>query len=130
MFLHHLNEDQKVAFFTLAHRVSMSDGEDGMDEMEALEDLKRRMGIVADPEMSAVLGDLHLEPFDTPKSRAIALMELLTIVYSDGFLHEGEAKLIGEIATGLGIDQERLSKMAEWAMNALDLEADGESLID
>lgn len=129
MFLHLLNKDQKAAFLTLAHRVSMSDGEDGLDEMEALEGLKRRMGITADPEISAVLGNLYLEPFDTPQARAIVLMELLTIVYSDGFLHEGEAQLIGEIATGLEIDQERLSKMAEWAMNALDLEADGESLI-
>ncbi len=130
MFLHHLNEEQKVAFLTLAHRVSMSDGEDGLEEIEALEDLKRRMGVTVDPEMSAVLGNLHLEPFDTAKVRAIVLMELLTIVYSDGFLHEGEAQLIGEIAAGLKIDQEQLGKMAEWAMNALDLEADGDSLIN
>jgi len=129
VFLHLLNEDQKRAFLVLAQRVSMADGEDDFDEMDALADIKLRMNVDETPDMSEVLGDLPLDPFDTPKARAIAMMELLAIIYADGYLHEAEAQLIGEIAAVFEIGQERLNAMAEWAMDSLDLGRGGQQFL-
>lgn len=130
MFLHLLNDEQKRAFLILSQRVSMADGEDDFDEIDALEDVKKRMNIDAAPEMNEVLGELPLAPFQTPKARAIVMMELLAVVYADGFLHEAEAALIGEIAGNFGFDQSQLNTMAEWAMDSLDLRRGAEQLLD
>ena len=129
MYLHLLNDDQKAAFLTLAHRVSLADGEDDMDEISALDDIKAQMHSDKRPDMSEVLGDLPLAPFESPRDQAIVLMELLTITYADGYLHEAEAKLIGEIAAAFEINQERLNAMAEWAMDALDLACGGDQML-
>ena len=79
LFLHLLNEEQKAAFLTLAYRVSLADGEDDLDEVSALEDIKAQMYYDGTPEMSEVPGDLPLAVFQTPKARAVAMMELLMI---------------------------------------------------
>ena len=130
MYLHKLNDDQKAAFLTLAQRLSMADGEDDFDEISALEDIRAQMNCQDNPNMSEVLGELPLAVFETPRDRGIAMMELLTIIYADGYLHEAEAQLIGEIAAAFDIDQDRLNTMAEWAMDALDLARGGDQLLD
>jgi len=130
VYLHLLNDEQKRAFLTLSLRVSMSDGEDDMDEIDALEDVKMRMHVDYTPEMSEVLGELPLAPFKTPKVRAIVMMELLGVIYADGYLHEAEAALIGEIAAAFEIDQPQLNEMAEWAMDSLDLKRGGEQFLN
>lgn len=129
MFLHLLNEDQKAAFLTLAQRMGMADGEDDPDELKALEDIQLQTSIESRAEMSDVLGELPLEPFVSSNDRAIAMMELLIISYADGYLHEAEAALIGQIASAFEIDQDRLNVMAEWAMDALDLKRGGELIL-
>ncbi|MEK9724941.1 MAG: hypothetical protein VW405_15855 [Rhodospirillaceae bacterium] len=82
------------------------------------------------PEMANVLGALPLEPFKTPKARAIVMMELLAEIYADGYLHEAEAALIGEIAAAFDFDQNQLNAMAEWAMDSLDLRRGAEQILD
>ncbi|MBT5300206.1 MAG: hypothetical protein HOL41_17905 [Rhodospirillaceae bacterium] len=130
LFLHLLNEEQKAAFLTLAYRVSLADGEDDLDEVSALEDIKAQMHYDGTPEMSEVLGDLPLAVFQTPKARAVAMMESLMITYADGYLHDAEAKIIGEIAQAFEFDQTRLNQMAEWAMDGLDLMRSGGKILD
>ena len=57
MFLEMLNEPQKKSFLLLAGRVTMADGEDSSEELEALLELGREMGISADVDIKAALGD-------------------------------------------------------------------------
>jgi len=57
MFLEMLNEPQKKSFLVLAGRVTMADGEDSSEELEALLELGREMGISADVDIKAALGD-------------------------------------------------------------------------
>jgi len=129
LFLHLLDEEQKRAFLVLSQRVSMADGEDDFDEIDALEDVKMRMHIDYTPEMAEVLGDLPLEPFKTTETRAIVMMELLAVIYTDGYLHEAEAALIGEIAAAFEFDQTQLNTMAEWAMDSLDLKRGADHIL-
>jgi uncharacterized tellurite resistance protein B-like protein len=129
MYLHLLNEDQKTALLKLAYRLSVADGEDGSDEIAVLDDLRLQLGVEDHPDMGDVLGALPTEVFDSPQARAIAMMELLVVTYVDGYLHEAESGLIGELATAFGIDQVGLNAMAEWAMDVLDLKRGGNAVI-
>jgi len=129
MFLHKLNTAQREAFLVMAQRISMADGEDDMGELDDIENLKAQLGVSYNPDMSAVLGDLPLEPFDTQESRVIAMMELLAIAYTDDYLHEAESALIGDVAAAFGFSQEQLDTIAGWSMNALDLRREGEALL-
>jgi len=130
VFLHLLKEQQKEAFLTLAQRLSMADGEDDPDELAALHDIKLQMNFAGNADMSNVLGDLPLAPFESGRDQSIVLMELLMISYADDYLHQAEAALIGEIAAAFGVDQDRLNVMAEWAMDALDLKRGGDLILD
>jgi len=129
MYLHLLNDDQRTALLKIAYRLSVADGEDGSEELETLDDLRLQLGVVEHPDMGDVLGALPLEVFDNPRARTVAMMELLVLTYVDGYLHEAEAALIGEIAENFEIGQERLNAMAEWAMDVLDLKRGGDALL-
>ena len=129
MFLHKLNAEQRQAFLVMAQRISMADGEDDMGELDDIENLKAQLGLSYNPDMSEVLGDLPLTPFDTVESRVIAMMELLAIAYTDDYLHEAESDLIGDVASAFGFSQEQLNAIAGWSMNALDLRREGEALL-
>ena len=129
MYLHLLNSVQKQALLNIAYRLSIADGEDGAEELEVLEDLRLQLGIDEAPDMGDVLGELPTDAFDTGQSRAAAMMELLVVTYVDGYLHEAEASLIGEIAEAFEIKQSALNAMAEWAMDVLDLKRGGDAVI-
>jgi len=130
MYLHLLNRKQKEAFLVLAQRISMIDGEDDLSELDALSDLKGRLGLTANPDMTAVLADPDVSAFGTRKSRVIAMLELLTLAYADNYLHDAESDMIGNISQDFGFDQEELNKLATWAMSALALSREGEALME
>lgn len=130
MFLHLLNLKQKEAFLVLAQRISMIDGEDDMSELDALGDLKSRLGLTANPSMTAVLADPDVSAFTSRKSRVIAMLELLTLAYADGYLHDAESDMISDVSTAFGFDQDDLNALAAWSMEALELSKRGEALMD
>ena len=130
MFLHLLSTPQKESFFVLAYRLSMIDAEQDRSELRRLEDLKRRLGQLDDPDMAAIAAELDVSAFDTTQSRSIAMMELLSLAYSDDFLDQAESDMISDIAVAFGFTQEDLNKMAEWAMSSLELINRGEAMMN
>ena len=129
MFLEMLNENQKRAFLVLASKVTMADGEDSAEEMEALRTLGREMGITAEIDIKASLGDIDVAPFDTHKSRVIAALELLRLAYADEYVHEAEVVTVRDICNAMGFPEEWLSTMGEWATRIKQVDApsvDGE----
>ncbi len=130
MFLHLLNKAQKESFLILAQRMSMIDGEDDMSELDAFQSLKSQLGLTHNPGMTAVLADTDVSAFTTYKSRVIAMLELLRMVYADDFLHDAEAGMISDISAAFGFDQEHLNALATWAMDAIELTRRGEALMD
>ncbi|NQV99268.1 MAG: TerB family tellurite resistance protein [Rhodospirillales bacterium] len=129
MFLHLLDRKQKDAFLVLAQRISMIDGEDDLSERDALIDLKSRLGATANPDMTAVLAEPDLSAFTTRKVRVIAMLELLTMAYADGYLHDAESGMISDLSAAFGFDQSDLNSLAAWAMEAIALSRKGESLM-
>lgn len=129
MFLHLLNKPQKEAFLVLAQRMSMVDGEDDMSELDALDALKSRLGLTANPNMTAVLADPDVSAFTTKQSQVIAMLELLSLVYADDYLHDAESDMIGEMSMSFGFDQEELNELANWAMSSIELARKGEALM-
>lgn len=115
MFLEMLNEDQKKSFLVLASRVTMADGEDSAEEMDALHALGREMGISTDIDIKKALGEIDVAPFDTHRSRVIAALELLRLAYADAYVHEAEVVEVRDICTAMGFPEEWLSTMGEWA---------------
>lgn len=115
MFLDMLNDAQKKSFLVLASRLTMADGEDSTEEMQALRDLGREMGIPADIDMKAALAGIDVRAFDSHKSRVIAALELLRLAYADAYVHEAEVVEVRDICTAMGFPEEWLSTMGEWA---------------
>lgn len=129
MFLHLLNPVQKKAFLVLAQRISMIDGEDDMSELDALGDLKQRLGLKDNPDMTDVLADPDVSAFKNRSSRVIVMLELLTLAYADNYLHDAESSMISDISTAFGFDQDELNALAGWAMDAIELTKKGEALM-
>ncbi|MEX0693444.1 MAG: hypothetical protein WD075_03270 [Rhodospirillales bacterium] len=115
MFLDLLSPTQREAFLVLASRIAISDGEDSSEEMEAIEDLKKEMGIYYDIDIKKILADLDVSAFDTHKSRVIAALELLRLAYADEYVHEAEIAEVRGVCEAMGFPEEWLSTMGEWA---------------
>ena len=113
----------------MAQRLSMVDAEQDSSELGKLEDLKHRLGLPDGPDMAAVAGDLDVSAFDNHRSRSIAMMELLSLAYSDDFLDDAESNMISDIAVAFGFTQDDLTRMAEWAMSSLELTHRGETMM-
>lgn len=124
MFLDLLNESQREAFLILASRVAMSDGEDSAEERDALESLRREMGIHHDVDIQAVLGDIDVRSFDTHRTRVAAALELLRLAYADEYVHEAEIAEVRDICTAMGFPEEWLSTMGEWATRFNEIEGE------
>lgn len=129
MYLHLLSDAQKTTLFSFAYRLSTADGEDSTEESRKMDELRQQLGLRERPDMEQVLGEITAGPFESAKVRSIAMMELLVLAYADGYLHEAEAALIGEIAEAFEIGQERLNAMAEWAMDYLDVMRGGDAFV-
>lgn len=115
MFLDLLNAPQRESFLVLASRIAISDGEDSTEEMEAIEDLKKEMGIYYDIDLKKILADLDVSAFDTHKSRVVAALELLRLAYADEYVHEAEIAEVRAVCEAMGFPEEWLSTMGEWA---------------
>jgi uncharacterized tellurite resistance protein B-like protein len=120
MLYHLLDDDQKNAFFVLANKLAMADGEDSMEEAESLGSLKAELGGGVEAPMERVLAAVDVSAFASRSARVIAMLELLCIAYADEYMHEAEADLVGEIAESFGFTQTELDAMAMWAGRALE----------
>lgn len=124
MFLEMLNTEQREAFLVLAGRVAISDGEDSIEEMEAIDAVRREMGLQNDIDMKKVLADLDVTAFDTHKSRVIAALELLQLAYADEYVHEAEIAEVRDVCEAMGFPEEWLSTMGEWATRFNEVEGE------
>lgn len=124
MFLDMLNTEQREAFLVLASRIAMSDGEDSVEEMEAIDALREEMGLQNNVDMKRVLSDIDVSAFDTHKSRVIAALELLRLAYADEYVHEAEIAEVRDVCEAMGFPEEWLSTMGEWATRFNEVEGE------
>jgi hypothetical protein len=92
--------------------------------MDAIEELKKEMGIYYDIDMKKILADIDVSAFDTHKSRVVAALELLRLAYADEYVHEAEIAEVRAVCEVMGFPEEWLSTMGEWATRFNEIKED------
>ena len=100
------------------HRLALS-------EVEILDRLYAEAGLAAetaaDPD---AVGDLNYV-FDTPRLRAVALMNLLTVAHADGRVDPAENEALRDLADRMDLDAATLDRLQAWAYRYAGLMREG-----
>lgn len=119
MFLDDLTDSQKKAFLIVGVQFIQIDGV-VTNEEKALFDLMCREAAVDIPTGAQEIDKLEaIEPFDTPKSKIILLIELLKLGYIDGEFSQPEHDFLMELVNKLGFTQDQLTTYAHWVLGDL-----------
>ena len=126
MFLDELNSDQKNSFLALVTRVVLADGDVAPEEDALLGTLKEELGdgVVAPAE--EMFGGTNASAFPSRRSRAIVVLELLVVAYSDDKFHPDESMVLDEICKAFEIDSDVRGEMEKWARAVAGAGRDGD----
>ena len=131
MFLNRLNSDEKVAFLELAHHVARSDNDFSEDQKNIISKycLEMQMDDIAyDEEQFDIYNTL--DKIQNHRSRKIVLLEIMALIYSDDFLHEGERKVLEKILEEFDLNYNLSIVYTQWAKSMLALYIQGNALIE
>jgi tellurite resistance protein len=129
MWLSSLTPQQRIALLGLAHNVVVSDGLLDPNEEGMLDEFKREM------ELSPKIESDYLElggvdrVFDTRRSRAIALLNLLRLSYVDGAFEVEEECLLKEVSRAFGMPDSEFQLMDNWVRRLVALEEEARSFM-
>ena len=125
MFLSNLTEPQKTAFYNIALGLIYSDDILDINEAHLMAKFKSEMGLSNEKIPKNENTKDLLKAFDTKQSKAILVLELLILAYSDGDFNVDESTYIREIVDTLGINSFDFTEMRWWVekKTALDREA-------
>ena len=122
MLLSLLTDEQKEAFFCLAHDVVVSDGDLTPGEQSMMEDMRREMGLDDDfePHYLGVEGMEQL--FDTKKTRATVLISLIRLGYADGAFEIEEQSFLKVLCKTFEISESEFVLIENWVRRLIALE--------
>jgi len=131
MFLGLLNKKEKVAFLKLAHHVARSDGDFSEKQNEIISTYCFEMQVddISYEEKQFDLKNI-LNNFTTDKSKKIAMLEIMALIYSDNIVHEEEQKLIDAILETFGFSKLVAHLYLEWTKTILSVSEQGKLLIE
>ena len=130
MWLSSLTDEQRDALLGLAHNVVVSDGLLDPNEEFMLDEFKREMALKPEIEADYLELDGISEVFNSPRARAVAILNLLRLSYVDGAFEIEEECLLKEIAHAFGIDDERFLLMDNWVRRLVALEEEARGLMN
>ena len=124
MWFSSLSDKQLSALVGLAHNVVVSDGLLDPNEEFMLDEFKREMAL------SGKSGNGYLElesheiasTFDSPRTRRIAMINLLRLSYVDGEFDVEEKCLLQQVAETFQIDPGEFQRMDNWVRRLVALE--------
>ena len=131
MFLNRLHTEEKKAFLELAHYVANSDNNLSKEEEKIIEKYSLEMQI--EPiEFDKDNFDIYttLSKFQFDKSKKIALLEILALIYADDFMHEEERVVLERMMQEFDINPNLVVIYKEWAKSMLSLFTQGNALIN
>jgi len=131
MFLNRLHTEEKKAFLELAHYVANSDNNLSKEEEKIIEKYSLEMQI--EPiEFDKDNFDIYttLSKFQFDKSKKIALLEILALIYADDFMHEEERVVLEKMMQEFDINPNLVVIYKEWAKSMLSLFTQGNALIN
>ena len=122
MLLSLLTDEQKEAFFCLAHDVVVSDGDLTPGEQAMMEEMRREMGLASDfePHYLGVEGMEQL--FDTKKTRATVVISLIRLGYADGAFEIEEQSFLKLLCKTFEISESEFVLIENWVRRLIALE--------
>jgi len=122
MWLSSLTAGQRSTLLRLAHNVVVSDGLLDPNEELMLDEFKREMALKPDADANYI--ELHgIERiFDSPRSRTIALLNLLKLSYVDGAFEIEEECFLKELSRAFGVDNAEFLLLDNWVRRLVSLE--------
>ena len=129
MFLHDLTGEEKNAFLELAHYIARSDDDfsEAEENMIATYCLEMQIKNIDYDENTFNL-ETTLSKFENKKSKKIALLEIMALIYSDG-LEDEEQKILDKMVEVFDLTQELSTTYAKWTQSILKVSAQGYELI-
>ncbi len=130
LFSHHLTVDERDALVVLLAFMAATDGEVRDVERQFVRELCHRLDVSADPFDRVGKESLFDKcgRFRTPRSRRIALMEIIRAAHIDGEYHSSEQKSIRVIAELMDVDGDTLVALEEWVERGMHWQAEGMAL--
>jgi len=128
MFLNLLNEEEKKAFALLAEKLIEADGLVIGDEVTALGALEGEMGLSSSDAERRPIEKLAAV-FSSERSKAIVLLELIGLGYSDNSFCVDERSLVTAAAREMGVSADRLAILERWVKRYVDLVTEAMELI-
>jgi uncharacterized tellurite resistance protein B-like protein len=122
MFLTDLTEEQKNAFHNIAMDLIYSDEILDTNEAKLMTKLDSEMGLSKKETSKNKDQEKLLSAFETKKSKAIVILELLMLAYSDDDFNIDESNYIQNIANSLGVSSIDFTEMKWWARKKTDLD--------
>ena len=122
MFLHLLNENQKLEFLKLGRRMIQADDKALDQEKAYLFRLMREAGIKAHQRDAARDGEFDASIFDTRRVRIAAAVEMLVLAHVDGEFADAEVMVAADVFREFEIDaadRADIQKAAENIVEAL-----------
>lgn len=127
MFLHHLNDRQASVFLFLAERVVAADGKIKYQELAKVSSFLRQLN----PDIMPT--ECPLEEagavFDSKLSKISALLELISLAFSDDDYAPSEDNLIDRLGCSFDISPEAMAKMKDWCARQMVLTREAEALL-
>lgn len=128
MFLSQLTPPQQESFLQLAAHLVAVDGVITPEEQNML----AQLAVGAEdwvPQTALPVASLVLA-FDSSRSRAAALLELIGLAYADTVYAEEERAFIDDLARRMEISPARVSLMESWVIRQLALAEEGHALLE
>ena len=122
MWLSSLTAGQRSTLLRLAHNVVVSDGLLDPNEELMLDEFKREMALRPDTDTHYIELEGIERIFDSPRSRTIALLNLLRLSYVDGAFEIEEECFLKELSRAFGVDDASFLLLDNWVRRLVSLE--------
>jgi tellurite resistance protein len=129
MWLSSLTAKQREALLGLAHNVVVSDGLLDPNEEVMLDEFKREMEL--NPKIQSQYLELRgvEKVFNSRRSRAIAVLNLLRLSYVDGAFEVEEECLLKEVSRTFGLPDSEFRLMDNWVRRLVALEQEARAFM-
>jgi tellurite resistance protein len=129
MWLSSLTAKQREALLGLAHNVVVSDGLLDPNEEVMLDEFKREMELNPKTESQYLELSGVDKVFDSRRSRAIAVLNLLRLSYVDGAFEIEEECLLKEVSRTFGLPDSEFRLMDNWVRRLVALEEEARAFM-
>lgn len=121
MFLHHLTENEKKAFLTLAKEFILVDGELSKEEEDLVRIMKAEMNIEDGYPEGQISREELFKMFESRRSQITAVIEMQGLGYANMEYHLQEKEFVNEMADAFGIGSDELADIDDWVVRQVAL---------